>query len=195
MGILLQLVRAFGVSLLYLAIERDQKALLVAGATLAVVIVVTVYNNATAKFVAPKSSPVPPGKVRICVSGYTHSAPTAKAHYLANAVAKSNPSKFETWYYFDQYTYWKFVRKFDDVPFPPELKGHCTSPFCWLERSGTNGNVIEPIGGADRLSDWVLKNKDITDPKARSIAMESPSPLWYLTGKSFHHERYPATAQ
>lgn len=143
------------------------------------------YLNCTSVPNPPPSTPVPNGKIRICVAGYTHSGPTAKAHYLADMIAKAFPDKYETWYYFDQYAFHAFTqKKFDPVPFPAHLKGHSTSPFVWFE-TGSN-NKIEPIGGSDHFSQWVLK----TFPKNAEF-VELAKQNWvsikpYITGKSFH---------
>ena len=90
------------------------------------------YRKFTAAPHPPVSPPVAPGKTRICVAGFTTCPETGHAHYLANTLAKSFPDKYETWYYFDNYEYYPFVKeKFKQVEFPEELKGHNTSPFVW----------------------------------------------------------------
>lgn len=145
-------------------------------------IALVVYGNCTAVCNPPKSSPVPIGKIRICVAGFTHSGPTAKAHYLADLIARSNPAKYESWYYFDSFAFYPFTKaKFDSVPFPPHLKGHATSPFCWLERTP---NIIEPLGGSDHLSNWALDN--IQDKAVRDYAAKTNILNFYLTGSAFH---------
>jgi hypothetical protein len=155
-------------------------------------------KNLTAKFTPPKSSPVPAGKIRLCVAGMTHSAPTAKAHIMADMLAQAFPEKYETWYYWDAYTFYQFTKwKFDPVPFPPHLKGHATTPFCWIEEGPTN--KITPIGGCDYFEKWIQENVPNMPPKV-SAFVKKPWRIWgwYLPpyfGKSYHFMDRPATAQ
>ncbi len=192
MGLVFNLVRLLGISALGALLLRTRESLIALGVIFGLVVGTTIYKNMTAKLVGvPPSTPVPEGKIRICVAGGTHSAPTAKAHELAALIAKRYPTRFETWFYFDQYAYWLFIRKFDTVPFPPHLKGHSTTPFVWFERGATN--VIEPIGGSTDLSKWALDNLD--DEQVKTLAKEPYSATWYLTGRSFHCPGAAATAK
>ena len=173
-----------------------KQALIFAAAAVGIAIARMLYLNATSKPNPPKSTPVPAGKTRICVVGYTHSGPTAKAHYLADKIARKYPDKYESWYYFDQFALWTYLKeKFDAVPFPQHLKGHATSPFCWFESGASN--TIVPVGGSDHLSEWALKN--FTDADIVQLAKTNPlSPVPYLTGTAFHCDEGkpipPATA-
>ena len=161
-------------------------------------ILATVYRNVTAKLVKPKLTPVPAGKKRICVAGYTHSSPTANAHYMADMVARAQPGKFESWYFFDQYTFFQFTAwRFSspEIKFPPHLKGHSTSPFCWLEE-GPN-NTVTPIGGSDDLRAWVLKNTDGLPANVVQYAKQPWSAVAYLVpyfGTPYHCPGPKATA-
>jgi hypothetical protein len=164
----------------------------------AAMILLTVYRNVTAKLVKPRLTPVPAGKIRICVAGYTHSSPTASAHYLADKVARAQPGKYESWYFFDQYTFflftaWRFSSP--DIKFPAHLKGHATSPFCWLEE-GPN-NKVTPIGGSDDLREWVLKNAEGLPKDVVEYAKKPWSATAYLTpyfGSAYHYPGPKATA-
>ena len=149
------------------------------------------FKNCTAQFVPPRTSPVPQGRIRICVAGFTHSPPTAKAHFLADMIAKRFPAHYETWYYFDQWTFYDFTKwKFESVPFPDHLKGHNTSPFCWVVDST---GAITPIGGAEHFSEWVLHNID--DSECHEFA-EVPWGFGTCCDGSAraHHMKAPATA-
>lgn len=109
----------------------------------------------------PPLKPVPAGKVRICIAGYTISSYTGFARRLAGLVTQTHGDAYETWMYFDaQSPYYAFLKeKFDPIPFPPHLKGHSTSPFVWLERGPSND--IELLGGATEFKQWILKQLDL----------------------------------
>jgi hypothetical protein len=117
----------------------------------------------------PARPPVAKGKTRVCVTGFSMSPPTAHAHYLAHAIQQSKPDEFETWYYFDNFLWSDFaVDLTANVPFPPHLKGHGTSPFVWLESGDPKS--ITPIGGCNNFAEWVkasrpdlLKAKEVAD--------------------------------
>ena len=190
MGLVSNLVRLLGVTIVVAAALRTREAYFAVAAAFTAVVGATVFKNVTAKFVPPKASPVPPGKIRICVAGFTHSSPTAKAHYLVDMIAKRYPDKYESWYYFDQYTFFQFTKwKFDAVPFPQHLKGHETSPFCWLEDSK---GKITPLGGSEHISEWTIGN--IEDADSRKYAEEPWKVSAYLDGSAYHHLNAPATA-
>jgi hypothetical protein len=144
-----------------------------------------VYNFTTKKPNPPASPPVPEGKLRICVTGMTHSGPTAKAHYLADKIAKRFPDKYETWYYFDMYTFYKYiVPRFANAVFPAHLKGHSTSPFVWFETG--KDNKEQYIGGAAELSKWAIETFP-NEPEIVALAKENWISLKpYITGQSYH---------
>jgi hypothetical protein len=183
MGLNARLLK-FALSSAVASIFFGKAALALAAAAFGLAVARFLYLSSTSQPVPPVMSPVPPGKTRICVAGYTHSGPTAKAHYLADKIARKYPDKYETWYYFDQYAIWKYLQtRFATVPFPKELRGHSTSPFCWFERGPEN--VVEPVGGSDHLSAWAIKT--FTDCEIVDFAKENwMSPLPYILGKSFH---------
>jgi hypothetical protein len=124
--------------------------------------------------------PVAAGKTRICVSGLTTCPPAAHAALLANLIHEAHPNDVETWYYFGTSDEFHGFTKttFDAVPFPDHLKGHGSSPFCWLETADPadpSKNVITPIGGNDYLSEWARK----TYPKdAKVQAQAAPLGIW-----------------
>ena len=188
MGLVVYAGKSFLASLV-LSIAMDTAYLKISGVLFLVWILLGVFNNLTAKLQqAHPSTPVPKGKIRICVAGMTHSSPTSKAHYLAAKLAKAHPDKYETWYFFDAYQFYPFTaKKFANVDFPQHLKGHGTSPFCWLEHPAADGspeNRIEPLGGSEYLSEWAIKNSESKDVVA--AAKESAGPLSMLTGRAFH---------
>jgi hypothetical protein len=80
-----------------------------------------------------------------------------RARRIASAIAAQYPQQYETWFKIGgDVDFHDFTRQiFDSVPFPAHLRGHDTSPFCWLER-GENA-VIEPIGGCDHLCEWAKR--------------------------------------
>ena len=147
-----------------------------------------VLKVATATSCPPAADPVAAGMTRIGVAGYPFSPPTAKAHELAHLIATKYPKEYDTYYYWDMFAYYAFLKeKFDPVPFPSHLKGHATSPFAWLERDG--GKQIAPIGGSDDMSKWALE----TFPDAADIvakAKEAPS-----IANGFHVESSKMTAK
>ena len=107
-------------------------------------------SKAPVKANPPPRNPVPENKLRICVAGFTASPHTGRARKIAGLIAKKNPNKYETWFYFDgSDQFYDFLKLFDDVPFPPEIKGHSSSPFVWFE---TSPNIIKPIGGRDKFA-------------------------------------------
>jgi len=108
----------------------------------------------------PPAPPIPDGVTRICVAGYSFSPPTGHAHELAARLADAHPDKFETWYYFSMFEYWPFaMERFAEVEFPPELKGHSTSPMVWFEK-GENFDVT-PIGGDKEFTTWVARQEEM----------------------------------
>ena len=138
----------------------------------------------------PPSPPVPGSKTRICIAGYPASPPTAHSHYLADKIAKEFPDRFETWYYWDQWSLWTYLpQRFAAVTFPEHLKGHCTSPFVWFERGSKN--EVEPIGGDDYFTKWAKKefpdNKVVQDYCTQSVRVMS-SDMW-------HDDKAPATVK
>eukprot|EP01084_Bolivina_argentea_P035346 65579_1 len=145
-----------------------------------------VYKNVTAVLKPHPSTPVPKGKIRICVAAFTHSAPSANAHYMADKLVKAHPEKYETWYYFCAFSFFQFTAaKFANVDFPQHLKGHSTSPFCWLEHpSATNENTIEPLGGSEHLREYALKNSN--NKEVQAFAKQDWKVSHYLTGESYH---------
>ncbi len=186
----MRLLKFFPVTVLMAVLKRNWITLSLPFAVVFAFVGLQAYKRSKAISRPPAMSPVPKGKIRICVAGGTHSAPSARAHYLADAIAASDPEKYETWYYFDQYAFWPFVKeKFDPVPFPAHLKGHSTMPFVWLERQNpTSGatNEITPIGGSDHFAAWALEN--IGNAQIKALAKVPWSVKWYFTGKSFHTE-------
>jgi hypothetical protein len=67
------------------------------------------------------------------------------------------------------------IAKFDAVPFPAHLKGHCTHPFVWIETGADQ--KIEPIGGRDFFCEWTLKNFAASDvPNAAIVELASTKP-------------------
>ena len=137
-------------------VESDGTA---AALTSAVFLAILVYKVLFTRPDPPASPPIAKGKTRICVTGYTFSPPTANAHYLADKLVSLQRDKYETWYYFDNFAWGAFtLDKFASVKFPPELKGHSTSPFVWLE-SGDDKRIT-PIGGFAEFGVWAKKNCD-----------------------------------
>uniref|UniRef100_A0A7S1LWZ0 Uncharacterized protein n=1 Tax=Neobodo designis TaxID=312471 RepID=A0A7S1LWZ0_NEODS len=144
------------------------------------------YQWNTAESNPPPSPPIPEGKTRICVAGYSFSPPTGHAHELAARLADEFPDRFETWYYFSMFEYWPFAKeRFEHVNFPPALKGHSTSPFVWFEH-GPNYEVT-PIGGDDRFTTWVAQQEEFMVNNNISWAATSKPSLWtygYHTGSN-----------
>ena len=120
-------------------------------------------------------SPVPAGKVRICVAGFTLSHHTGRARKLADAIVKAQPSKYESWFYFDTKTYQKEFLPVLKAELPPDqqelFKTHKSSPFCWLEHAdGTK----DAKGGRDRLCEWAIKEFP-SDDTIQKLCATQPS--------------------
>jgi hypothetical protein len=115
-------------------------------------------GGSATKLVPPPRKPVPEGKTRICVSGFTVSHHTGRARSIAALIAQKYPDKYESWFYFTTgQAYYTFLKNtFDSVPFPDHLKGHSSSPFVWLEKGAQN--EIQPLGGRDYFADWAKQN-------------------------------------
>jgi hypothetical protein len=134
----------------------------------------------------PPSLPVPAGKIRICVTGYTISHHTGRTRKIATHLAREHPDKFETWFYFAGSEYHEFTKqKFEQVPFPEHLKGHGSSPFVWLETGA--GNQITPIGGRSHFCEWIQKEQkavfDAESKEFKEMVTTGPS----LLGDAFHN--------
>ena len=136
----------------------------------------------------PPVNPVPEGKTRICIAGFSISTYTGLAHRLAGLIGAMYGNKYETWYYWDaQAHYYTFLKaKFDPIPFPPHLQGHDSSPFLWLERGAKN--EIELVGGATEFQKWVLKQEDLAaNEDIKTVASGS----WKLTDAFHTGEKTP----
>ncbi len=109
----------------------------------------------------PPSLPVPVGKIRICMAGLKVSHHAGRAREIAVRLASMRPDLFETWFYYDSDThFYAFLsQRFANVEFPQHLKGHDTSPFCWIETrksAESASNDVLPLGGRDRFCEWLL---------------------------------------
>jgi hypothetical protein len=127
----------------------------------------------------PPRKPVPTGKIRLCIAGYTISHHTGRSRKIIAVVAKKYPAQYESWMYFPSHKEFEAFCKttFDPVPFPPHLKGHSTSPFCWTETTDAAGvTKINPIGGRDHLCGWVLA-KFPSDEELKVLCTTAPSLL------------------
>jgi len=105
----------------------------------------------------PPRNPVPEGKIRICVAGYSQSPHFSRALHVADEIGKANP-QYETWFYGpsrDKYLEWLADWK-NKENVADQWKQHNTSPICWFEKPG--GEPIEIVGGRDRLCEWTSKN-------------------------------------
>ena len=49
----------------------------------------------------PERTPVPAGKVRVCVAGFAVSHNVGRAAAVARAIVANRPDQFESWFYFD----------------------------------------------------------------------------------------------
>ena len=136
----------------------------------------------------PPLNPVPQGKTRICIAGFSISTYTGLAHRLAGLIGALHGNHYETWYYWDsQKAYYAFLQqKFDPIPFPPHLKGHDSSPFVWLERG--SANEIELIGGATEFQKWVLKQDELAANAAIKLAATES---WKLSDAFHTGEKSP----
>jgi hypothetical protein len=143
--------------------------------------------------------PVPAGKTRICVSGFSISHHTSRARALASAIAEAHPEKYESWFYFD-------VKGYRDKPTPggflKQIKSelskeqqdafaaHKTSPFCWLELPDGSKDAK---GGRDFFAEWAAATftDEVSDKEIRRLATTKPS----LTEGLFWDSKSNGTAQ
>ena len=130
----------------------------------------------------PAMGPVPSGKTRIYVAGWPMSPHVGRAESLARTIAKAQPSKFETWFFFS---------------FGPNLRGpngdgkgglygqakasfiaedqerlaaHKSVPFVWLQSSD---GTTKGLGGRDRFCEWVASQPELVqDEKIKSLLTE-----------------------
>lgn len=127
--------------------------------SLAVFAAVVIYNMLR----TPTPAAWPPlrdEETRLVVIGYSASPPTAHAHYLAHKIAKHFPTKFSTWYHFSMFDWWKVsMNMTENVKFPPELKGHSSSPFVAVYTKVNGVERCLPLGGDAEFSKWVLAQK------------------------------------
>lgn len=143
--------------------------------------------------------PVPEGKTRVCVSGFGLSHHTGRARFIAESIGEAHPDKYETWFYFD-------TRGFrpgflDSVKEEIKASGgslpenHTSSPFCWIERTSSNGKKeMRGLGGRDKLCEWAKANfdpKDSKNTKFLSVCDEEPPRSYDLT---FFDNKTPGTA-
>eukprot|EP00759_Apiculatamorpha_spiralis_P017952 PhF_6_TR24019/c0_g1_i1/m.33629 len=172
MGVMTYLMYGLPVNIIFSIVFRDYRYFVF---NFIAAIAFFIFKKATGKANPPPFPPVPAGKSRVCVAGYWMSPYTAKAHELAHIIATKYTRNYESWYYWDNWGFSPFiVAKFDPVPFPPHLKGHSSSPMVWIERAGGD---IEPIGGSDYFSEWVLK-KFPEDAELTEIARSKPGSFY-----------------
>lgn len=123
----------------------------------------------------PKRTVVPKNLTRICVSGYYFSHHTSWARKIADELLHQHPNTYETWYHFVGFKEYKSFLNTIKKEFPENhpLSSHTTSPFCWLEKE----NEFIPIGGRDRLSEWVATNYPDASGKLKQLIETKSPPL------------------
>ncbi len=141
-------------------------------------------------------------RIYFFAQGTTVSLHAGRAHAIADAIVASDPSKYETWYYWTGYAeYGRFIlERFANVPFPAHLKGHSTSPFVWIEQgppadksaaAAAATSVLTPIGGRDRFAEWaVARFATVQGPKAAAVmklAGEEPGLPFQHPDEAFRH--------
>jgi len=143
----------------------------------------------------PSRKPVPVGKTRLCIAGYKISHHTGRARTIIGLIAKKYAADYESWMYFASGSDFEAFLKvtFDPVPFPDHLKGHGSSPFCWIETydaAAPNGIKIEPLGGRSHLCPWVLQRFP-GDEELKGLCTSGPGLM-----EAFHNgkDAYQSTA-
>ena len=107
------------------------------------------------------------------IAGFGFSNHTGRARCIADAIAEAYPNEYETWYYFDTRGFRpdflnsiKTEIKESGAKVPEE---HNTSPFVWLETSGTSKKEMTAIGGRDNLCEWAQAKFEASDSKNEAL--------------------------
>jgi len=122
---------------------------------------------------APPKGPVPHGKSRICIAGYSISPHYVRANNVAALLLDQFPHEFEAWSHGttrDEYFLWLVGFK-DSLPSFSPFQTHNTSPICWLEK---DDGTVEVFGGRDRFVEWTAKNYAGSRADKKSESIVSP---------------------
>ena len=72
--------------------------------------------------------------------------------------------------------------KWASVPFPPNLKGHDTSPFIWLETASAQSKdqieIKQLIGPSEKLGEWALQQPRLAGNEEVRAAATSVTGVW-----------------
>ncbi len=131
--------------------------------------------------------PAVPGKLRICVIGFTLSHHTGRAQQVAALIASTYPEAYDTWFRFSSSDEYRgegglLPRLQAQMPEGHPLRAHRSSPFVWLESAEPleggfkpegRDVFLLPLGGRDNFVAWVHKQPAFAkDEKLLALATE-----------------------
>lgn len=151
----------------------------------------------------PTRPPVPAGKTRICIAGFSVSHNVGRAQKIGAAIAAAHPDAFETWHYFSNFGFGLLMEDIKaEIPEDQKNKkstldnndqtmgSHHSAPFVWLEKSEPSPDdaaktirKIIAIGGRDMFCVWAQETfKDESkDTDILALCLEQP-PLSEMFG-------------
>eukprot|EP01001_Neometanema_parovale_P012686 NODE_8995_length_669_cov_44.340659_g8732_i0.p1 GENE.NODE_8995_length_669_cov_44.340659_g8732_i0~~NODE_8995_length_669_cov_44.340659_g8732_i0.p1 ORF type:complete len:157 (-),score=22.73 NODE_8995_length_669_cov_44.340659_g8732_i0:140-610(-) len=138
----------------------------------------------------PSAGFVPTDKSRICVAGVMGSYRTGKAMKLANLIAKTHSSKYESWFNVQMGHLYRpfltmFVHQLDQ-----SWHSFKSYPMCWLEFP--NGQ-LQVKGDEPSFSKWALEtfpeNEAICDLAKRPATWKDSLTAWIVPAPTYNPQR------
>eukprot|EP00121_Abeoforma_whisleri_P015747 Awhi_evm1s14482 len=103
-------------------------------------------------------APPIPEMLRLCISGFTVSHYTKHGKELVEEIVKSNPEKYESWFFFcfTAKEHGAFVNQIklklpSDQKEKFNVRDGWSAPFIWIEKEDGS---ISAIGGCDETREW-----------------------------------------
>eukprot|EP01113_Clastostelium_recurvatum_P003914 TRINITY_DN1172_c0_g1_i1.p1 TRINITY_DN1172_c0_g1~~TRINITY_DN1172_c0_g1_i1.p1 ORF type:complete len:178 (+),score=29.86 TRINITY_DN1172_c0_g1_i1:35-535(+) len=136
--------------------------------------------------------PAVPGKSRLCVSGFSLSTHAGRAQQIASLIARTYPNAWDSWFFFSSSAQFRgpeqglLPRIQAAMPADHPLRAHRTSPFCWVELTEPAEGTYQmparpdchilPLGGRDRLCEYVLRTFPADDARNAPIREAARNP-------------------